>query len=108
MRGPHRSRTNDAFPPVLATRFPLEDAIVPAKGAGSHVLAISLPFGALRLPTSAFPWGGEETRSGAHAPVFPEGAGPRLQERAGVGEEKGIPTCGILGVPEVGSFPLKL
>ncbi|KAF4015763.1 hypothetical protein G4228_007253 [Cervus hanglu yarkandensis] len=66
--GPLRSRTNDAFPPLLATRFPLEDAIVPAKGAGSHVLAISLPFGALRLPTSAFPWGGEGTRSGAHAP----------------------------------------
>lgn len=78
-----RLRTNDAFPPLLATRFPLEDAIVPAKGAGSHVLAILLPFGELALPTSAFPSGGEGTRCGAHAPVIPEGAGLKLREREG-------------------------
>nr|KAF6442478.1 syntaxin 4 [Rousettus aegyptiacus] len=54
-----RLRTNDAFPRLLATRFPLEDEAVPVNGTGSSILAVVLPFGAPQLPTTAFPsrWG---------------------------------------------------
>lgn len=76
----------------MATRFPLEDADSSGKGAGSpRLLAISgFPFGALK-PDLGLPWGGEGTRSGAHAPVFPEGGGAEATGEGG-GKEKGIPT----------------
>nr|KAF6442480.1 syntaxin 4 [Rousettus aegyptiacus] len=77
-----RLRTNDAFPRLLATRFPLEDEAVPVNGTGSSILAVVLPFGAPQLPTTAFPsrWG----------------------KRCNLG----ILTCGTLGVPVFGSFAL--
>lgn len=109
VRGRARQMTNgDALPPGSATGFPLADATVPAKGAGSPVLAALLPFGARRLPTAAAPSGEQETRPRAHAPIIPEGRGRGCRSGRG-GKEKGIPTCGISGgspVPEVGFSPL--
>lgn len=86
----------------------MKDTTVPVEGAGSHILAVLLLVRTLQLPTSTFLSGGEEEQTRAHARNQPKGGGPRLREREGGGEEKGIPTCGILeeGVPIVSSFPV--